>query len=122
MSDVRLNLSTFAGGELEDDFERALEVVVGSFDNEDLRGRPREIVIKLTFVDEAASSSNHVKTSHNVAVKLPTRTRFGIAWRRDGTLRTSTLCRADAGMQMSIAIEDEDGKTIPIDRRRRKDK
>ena len=110
-NDERLHFENIGGGELESDFERALETVNRSFDDEELRGLPRKIKVEIEFTDDVSS---FMRTKHHVKIELPTVKRTGVAWRRDGHIRTDAMCREDR--QMRFPVEDEDGRVVPIDK------
>lgn len=101
MASVNLTLETIAGGKLSEAFGDALARVNGSFEDKDLDGQERMIVIKIKLKKEG---EGFVKTIHEVQTTLPVRKVTGMAWQREDGLYTESLCSGgDEPRQMLLS-------------------
>lgn len=97
-----LTLVDFGGGGVVEDVNDALRQVAASFEGENPIKGKRSITIVLTIDGNPEEVLN---TTQTVKLTIPARKRAGVAWQRDGQLKTEELCVESTQTDLTKAID-----------------
>ena len=104
MATVDLNFDTLCGGKAREQLDAALAMVGRNLGDVDLKGKKREITIKIAFEPKG---DDFVTMTATTTIKLPGKSASGIAWTNDGVLRTESTVRTGDGQLDLVAHIDE---------------